>query len=191
MKKTVVRQRLKEERSHLSIEDVLSLSDALQQRFLNSSLYSEAAVIAAYSSFKGEVDTSMLVNRAIADGKKIVMPKVSNDYASMDFIFIEGEHCLSEGAYGIKEPIFDESRVACKSDIDIIIVPGVAYDLKGHRMGMGKGYYDKALSGIDRERLVGFAYDFQILDEVPFEAHDISVGSVVTEKRIVKCFYNN
>jgi len=191
MEKTVVRQIFKEKRSHLSVKEILSLSISLQQRFIDSPLYGAAATIAAYSSFGGEADTSLLVRLAIADGKRIAMPKVGKSRVSMDFIFIEGETCLSEGAYGIKEPHFDKGRLAHKSDIDIFIVPAVAYDLAGHRIGMGEGHYDRTLSGINREKLVGFAYDFQVLEEVPCEAHDIRVGTVVTEKRIIKCFNNN
>ena len=191
MKKNIVRQRFKEKRSHLSMEEILSLSSSVQQRFLDSPFYAAASTIAAYSSFMGEVDTSMLVRRAIADGKCIAMPKVGKEHAFMDFIFIEGEDCLREEAYGIKEPLFDQKRLARKSDIDIFIVPAVVYDLAGCRIGMGKGYYDRALAGINRERLVGFAYDFQVLEDIPCEAHDIRVGSVVTEKRIVNAFYNN
>lgn len=170
------------------MEEILSLSASLQQRFIDSPDYCAAETIAAYSSFRGEVDTSLLVRQAIADGKRIAMPKLCKERSSMDFIFIEGKACLSDGAYGIKEPLFDEDRVALKSEIDIFVVPGVAYDLKGRRIGMGKGHYDRALFGINREKLVGFAYDFQVLEEVPCEAHDIRVGTVVTEKRIVKCF---
>jgi 5-formyltetrahydrofolate cyclo-ligase len=188
MEKTLVRQRLKEKRSHLSREEILSLSTSLQQRFIASPLYAAATTIAAYCSFKAEVDTSLLVRRAIADGKRVAMPKVGKAHTPMDFIFIKGDACLSEGAYDIKEPHFDEGRLVHKSDIDIFIVPAVAYDLVGRRIGMGKGYYDRALAGIKRERLVGFVYDFQILEEVPCEAHDIRVGTLVTEKRIVKCF---
>ena len=135
MKKTVVRQRLKKKRTLLSIKEALSLSVFLQQRFLASTLYSSASTIAVYSSFRGEVDTSTLVRQALADGKRVAMPRVSKEGISMDFIFIDGEACLSEGAYGIKEPLFDEKRLADESDIDIFLVPAVAYDLMGHRIG--------------------------------------------------------
>ena len=102
----------------------------------------------------------------------------------MEFRRVSGLDELVPGRYGIPEPVgevWDPVRA------DVIVVPGVAFDLSGHRIGYGKGYYDKALHRLEGlGRLVGFCYDFQLVEEIVGEPHDVTMDFIVTELRVVR-----
>lgn len=160
-------------------------SRVIQQRFLATAAYREAGVIALYSSFRGEVRTDLITEKALDDGKCVVMPKIDWGDSSMDFIAISGEEDLVEAKEGFREPVPGNGEVYGVDEINLFVVPGVGYDPKGNRLGMGKGCYDRALVGVNRGKTVALAYDFQLIENVPCYRHDIGVGLIITEKRTV------
>ncbi len=93
---------------------------------------------------------------------------------------------LSIGSYGILEPRTEKIRKTRVEDIDLIIVPGVAFDKKGNRIGHGKGYYDRLLDKTNATK-IGLAFEFQLLKEIPTDKHDLPIDILITEKRIIKC----
>ncbi len=187
MLKSTLRKTLIDRRLSMSTEEIDRKSRIIQLRLLETPLYGESGVIALYSSFRGEVKTDLIMNRAAGDGKTVVLPRIDWRDFSMEFVAVTGKSGIVERADGFREPAPGEGEVVPVKNIDLFVVPGVAYDLKGNRLGMGKGCYDRALSAVDRDRIVAPAYEFQLVECVPVCSHDVSVGWIVTENRILEC----
>ena len=122
-----------------------------------------------------EVDTHALLDELVAAGKTVLLPKVLDD-VTMELRRYTGRASLCEGAYHIMEPIGETFTAA--DQIDIALIPGLAFDAQGHRLGRGKGYYDRFLSAF-RGKTIGVCFDFQKVAEVPVDAHDVAVDRVV------------
>lgn len=141
-------------------------------------LLREARTIVAYYSLDDEVDTHGLIDDLLADGKTVYLPRVVSD-SEMVLCRYTGADSLQVGAYGIMEPV--GAVMPPDAAIDVVLVPGMAFDAAGHRLGRGKGYYDRFLSALPTPRplLLGVCFDFQKVDNVPTEAYDVSVDKVV------------
>ncbi len=174
------------ERLALSARFVAEKSGEIQRRFMDLKIYKDAHSVAIYSDFKGEVQTGLILKQGINDGKVILMPRLSRKNFSMSFFSILSEQNLGKNREGFKEPVFEQGQKFENSEIDLVVVPGVAFDVKGQRVGLGKGYYDRALKEISRDKIVAIAYEFQVLQEVPSCHHDVGVGWIVTEERCLK-----
>jgi len=150
-------------------------------------LYEKAKIVMFYMSYGSEVITDAMIAQALDDGKTVVVPAIDNPGAgTMIAIKISRIEDAFQYVYGIRQPeIMPEESVA-KEDIDLIFVPGIAFDYKGYRTGYGKGYFDRWLQGVPREKAVGIAYDCQVTDKVPTGENDLPVGSIITEKRYIQ-----
>ncbi|MCE1225384.1 MAG: 5-formyltetrahydrofolate cyclo-ligase [Geobacteraceae bacterium] len=159
-------------------------SASAQQRLADLELFQRAACIALYSPIQQEVDTELLFATARSAGKQVLYPLVCGNNLQFREVTETGQR--ASGAFGILEPCrFGEEHSLASADL--IVVPGVAFDLQGHRIGFGKGYYDRCLSQLPKHgTLVGLCHDFQLLEQVPAERHDIRMQYVVTDKRIVQ-----
>ena len=135
-----------------------------------------------FVSFNSEVDTHDMIRNALKN-KTIIIPKVAHHEIEPSFI-IDFDN-LIPGKFGILEPI-ETMKIAYKN-IDLILVPGIAFDKEGHRIGYGFGYYDKFLKKVPKAIKIGLAFDFQIVDKIPREMHDVPVDLIVTEERVVEC----
>lgn len=140
----------------------------------------EAQTIMAYYSLLDEVYTHQLINDLVAEGKTVLLPKVL-DSTTMELRRYTGPHDLTEGTFGIMEPVgepFTDYQL-----IDVALIPGVAFDADGHRLGRGRGYYDRFLashlSPLTSHLLIGVCFDFQKVDAVPYDANDIPVNMVI------------
>ena len=136
----------------------------------------EAQTVMAYYSLPDEVCTHQLIDDLVADGKTVVLPHVI-DGERMELRRYTGSHDLIEGSFGIMEPVgepFTDYHL-----IDVALIPGVAFDAEGHRLGRGRGYYDRFLSSylspLTSHLLIGVCFDFQKVDAVPHDVHDIPV----------------
>ncbi len=125
-------------------------------------------------------------------GKKVLVPVVDKESEQLvlsDLRDFDLE--LEPGTFGILEPKPSYRRIVPLAEVDLVLVPGLAFDVKGHRLGRGKGYYDKLLREISLNRrdvkFVGLAHSFQVLGEIPHERHDISVHKIVTEGGVIDC----
>ena len=140
----------------------------------------EAQTILAYYSLPDEVCTRQLIDELIADGKTVLLPKVL-DAGRMELRRYTGPHDLTEGAYGIMEPVGEPFTDYAL--IDIALIPGMAFDASGHRLGRGRGYYDRFLNSqwsmVNGQWLIGLCFDFQKVDTVPSDDHDIPVDIVI------------
>lgn len=140
----------------------------------------DARVILAYYSLTDEVCTHTLLDELVAEGKTILLPKVLDD-TTMELRRYTSPRDLQEGAFGILEPV--GSPFTDYAQIDLALIPGVAFDADGHRLGRGRGYYDRflndQLSIINYPLLIGLCFDFQKVDAVPSDVNDIPVNIVI------------
>ncbi len=140
----------------------------------------------AYCSFGSELDTSRLVADVCAAGKTLVLPRVDRQSGTLALFAVRDPNAdLVANGWGIREPRPDVCEPASASRLDFALVPGIAFDASGGRLGYGKGYYDKLFHECKRGGAMPFtvagAFDVQIVDEVPMEAHDVPIGLVITE----------
>ncbi|HJV65544.1 MAG TPA: 5-formyltetrahydrofolate cyclo-ligase [Geomonas sp.] len=169
-------------RRALAPEQVAQKSLALQKRFLELPEFQQARTVALYAPVHGEVDTAFLAAEALGAGKTVLYPAVTGD--DLEFRRARSLAELVPGRFRIPEPAGEPCRIA---EADIIVVPGVAFDCCGRRIGYGKGYYDRSLHLLEGSgKLVGFCYDFQLVEEIAGEPHDVTMDLIVTELRVVR-----
>jgi 5-formyltetrahydrofolate cyclo-ligase len=185
MPKRSLRQQILARRRALSHEQWLASSRSAQRQLIELEQFSRAACIALYAPAHNETDTAGILEAALAAGKRVLYPAVCGD--RMVLRQVEGLGSMAEGSFGILEPCptgLDHHA----DEPDLIVVPGVAFDLNGHRIGYGKGYYDRFLQHPDRTaHLVGLCHDFQLIEgALPAEEHDIRMELVVTDRRIIR-----
>lgn len=148
-------------------------------RFLPFSLAKE---FFTYINHKGEVATDVLIKKYFGK-KKIIVPRVKR--GKICLYELHNPHEFEAGAFGVREPKFCMLKKDFKK-IEVALIPGVAFDKTGHRIGFGGGYFDRFLKKIDCTT-IGLAYELQIVEKVPVEKYDVAVDYIVTEKRIIKC----
>lgn len=173
MLKNELRHNIKQQKRQFTSQQLAQLSLPVLDRL--RPLLRDAKVVLAYYSLPDEVDTHVLIDELVAEGKTVLLPKVLDD-TTMELRRYTGLQDLCEGAYHIMEPV--GMTFTDLSQIDVALIPGVAFDAQGHRLGRGKGYYDRLLSLISTKTL-GLCFDFQKVAEVPVEAQDVAVDKVV------------
>ena len=178
--KTAARKRVFELRSIQEPEQLKVWSKAIFDRLVKQAIYTDAAEIYAYMDFRNEVMTTEFILRAWADGKRVAVPKVRGK--EMDFFEIENFETLKDGYFGIREP--DSTSAPVEWPNALMIVPGVAFDRKGHRLGYGQGFYDRFLEKRPGVYKAAVAFEFQLFDELPHEATDIPMQQVITENAV-------
>jgi 5-formyltetrahydrofolate cyclo-ligase len=161
-----------------------SASLLAQQALIATSEFVAARVVGLYAPVHNEVETAEVMHAALASAKMVLFPAVCP--GGLEFRRIYDSCMLHRGAFSIPEP-----GAACPAhspeEADLIVVPGVAFDIKGRRIGYGKGYYDRALHQLEgRGRLVGFCYDFQVVNEIAEESHDVMMDLIITERRVIR-----
>ena len=152
------------------------LSTIIVNKILDLDIYKESRVVALYNSLPSEVETKDLINKSL--DKLILLPKIINN--EMVFIEIYNNTKYEKSSFGVLEPI----GTIYNGPIDIIIVPGVAFDRNLNRLGFGKGYYDKYLSNKEIYK-VGICFSEQLVDTLPSDDHDIKMDLVITEKELI------
>lgn len=186
MKKERLRGEFLEARRKMAFEEVFRLSSLVQKRFLGSDFFRPSRRLALYSSFQNEVLTDEIFQTAIGLGKEVFYPRVVRGAGRLAFFRVNRLSDLSPGSYEVPEPGEGAEAKVGPDSFDLVVVPGVAFDLKGSRIGYGKGYYDKFLKNV-RSVIVALAYGFQVLSEdIPAEPHDMQVSAIVTERRTLR-----
>ena len=164
-------------------EDRLKKSKNILKKLFSTREFKNSQVIMFYSAFDGEVDTFEMMKQAQKLGKKIVLPTIIKNRTQKRFhpTLIEDLSHLRLGPYGIKEPKATKGRWVGVDQINLIIVPGVAFDRSCHRLGRSQGYYDRFLGKVPSSiPTFGLAFDFQIIDHLPHqEPHDVRVSRVI------------
>ncbi len=181
-----IRKRIKKLRSGQTELERGSRSAAIGVRLSTLHEFQTARAIAFYSSTQGEVKTDELIDLALREGKKIAMPKVNTKSVAITFYQIRSRKNMKLGKHGILEPDGDHGSIVTGAELDIMIVPGIAFDPNCERLGYGKGYYDSFLREIGAMK-VGLAFDFQIVPKIKRVEGDVKMDFVITESRLLHC----
>ena len=179
------RTQLLQRRKAMTSESAQHLSVQACTRLLTLSEYKNANTIAAYIASNCETDPMHMVKQALADDKQIYMPVVKSGY-QLNFAPFDLNSKMATNQFSIQEPVCDPATHTTANLLDIIIVPLVGFDAKGNRIGMGAGYYDRALaSEQDKSPVkIGFAYEWQRLAELVPNSWDVPMDIIVTDKTI-------
>ena len=157
------------------------------ERMLSLDEFNNASIIFFFASFRTEVDTTEMIKSALTSGKRVLLPKVDKDRHELLLYEIRDFSELTPGFMGIPEPSF-QGRQMSINDADIVIIPGAGFDASGNRIGYGGGYYDRLLSGLQKQiPAIAPAYEEQVVDTIPSEPHDIRVQMIVTDRRVIRC----
>ena len=176
--KAELRKQVLQEMKAIPREQKQAMDQALTDQFLKHPFYQEAKVIATYLSFPHEFQTQELIEQALKDGKKVLIPK-TYPKGRMDFVVYDPQQ-LVKTSFGLLEPQ-GNLEVVDASQIDLIHVPGLSFTTKGYRIGYGGGYYDRSLEQFSGHTL-STIYPCQIQDFIP-ENHDIPVQEVLIDER--------
>lgn len=154
-------------------------------KLVNSEFYKNSKVIFSFVSFKSEVDTHQIINRAIMDKKIICVPRIKTKEKGIEIFKINSLSELKIGYHNILEPLENCLPVDSK-DIDVILMPGVAFDRQGGRVGYGLGFYDRFLTAMNKKiDKIALAYHFQVLDKVPMERTDVRIDGIITNQEVI------
>lgn len=173
-------------RKQLSTESKEKFSAEIQNSFIMSDEYKNAESIFIYVSMKNEVSTTEVINRAIADGKTVAVP-ISLKNRDMFFVPIKSLDGLVKTKLGVYEPDCGRECEIVPNEKSVLVVPGVAFDEDGHRMGYGGGYYDTYIEKYNVKNTEAFAFECQIHEKIEFEKHDKIMKMIITEKNIRRC----
>lgn len=182
--KIELRDTCKAKRKAMSQEKKEQLDSKIASRIENLWVFREAKTLLAYMSLPIEVGTRPLLETAKRHGKRVALPLCITETHSMEFYIVEDESQLVKGAYGIMEP----DVTVCERLIDmsesLCIVPALAFDRSGYRLGFGKGYYDRFLSSY-KGKTVGIIYSDFIVDELPHGRYDKRVDYIISENKLM------
>lgn len=161
---------------------VLKASERIQKAVLNCPEYIAAKAVGCYLALPYEVQTGMILDHCRKEGKKVCVPAYYEKEKRYEMTWLEKEDPVQPGRWNIAEP--EHKERAGIMDVDCILVPALAYDTQGGRLGHGGGHYDRILGAWTGYK-IGVAFDFQVLDEVPQGVQDIPVDLVITETRVL------
>ncbi len=172
----------------ISSSEARRAGESAAQRLSAWSTWQDASTVALFWTLPGEVDTQPLIDRAYAEGRQVVLPRMIEG-ATLAFAAVEATDDLRIGRHGVLEP---DARSAVRrlSPDTVVLVPGLAFDREGRRLGRGAGYYDRALAdyaaAAARPCFIGLAFGDQIVDDVPIGPRDVRMDGVVTEAEFVR-----
>ena len=175
MDKKALRKIIREQKSQMTPEQIMNASIRLAEKFYCTEQYLQADTIYGYIPYNQEVRIDLILEQALKDGKRIAVPKVYGDI--MRFIYINDLTGLEESDMGILEPVLDEP--IAMDHRALVIMPGLAFDEEGHRIGYGGGFYDKFLANEPDHPTVALCYKFQMVAQIESDAYDIPVDHVL------------
>ncbi len=183
--KESLRQLMRQKLQAQSPGDRKKKSLIIEEKLFSLDAFKKASVVCFYVSLPAEVDTAQMIDRALEAGKRVLVPRVNREAQEPPLQLYEikdRQKDLEKGAFGIMEPLPSRTRLADAQEIGCVIAPGVAFDRANHRLGRGKGFYDRFLAGIGPGvAKIGVAFSFQIVDEVPRVGHDVRLDLVITD----------
>lgn len=174
--KDILRKRMRELKRQFTGKELGELSLLIINKVENHKAVARAETVLMYHSLPDEVDTHDAVNRLAESGKTVLLPKVTGE-SEMELRIYRGEGDLRKGAFGIMEP--SGELFTDYDSIDVAIIPGMAFDAGGNRLGRGKGYYDRLLARIPDVYKIGICFDFQKVESVPADINDIKMDEVI------------
>jgi 5-formyltetrahydrofolate cyclo-ligase len=178
-----------EKRDALSLEEIMEKSEKIKAKFFSLKEVWKAKKIMAYVSFKSEVRTREIILELLKRKKRVIVPLI--DFKKKEIYLSELKDFQKElipNKLGIFQPARKFFRPFKAKELDLVVVPGIAFDEKGNRIGFGKGYYDKFLSKLPkRVKVIGLAFEEQIGKKILTEKHDVRMHKIITEKRVIEC----
>lgn len=175
MNKQELRRAIRERKRAMTEEEIVERSNALAEKFYNSPAYQAASTIYGYLPYNQEVRTVPMLQRALDEGKRVAVPKVYGE--EMRFIYLEDLTQVSRGYAGIPEPIADAP--VAEDQRALVLMPGLAFDPQGHRIGYGGGFYDRFLAQEPHHPTLALCYEFQVQAHLDTEEFDIPVDTVL------------
>jgi len=175
MDKKELRRQIREQKRAMTEAQIVTASEKLGQLFADSELYRQAKTIYGYLPYNQEVRTVPMLQRALADGKRVAVPKVYGE--EMKFIYLTDLSRVEAGYAGIPEPV-DDGPVA-DDPTALVLMPGLAFDRHGRRIGYGGGFYDRFLAKEPNHPTLALCYSFQMVEAIPTEDFDVPVNCVL------------
>ena len=193
--KPSIRKTIFAQREQLPADTRAAYSAAITERLLQLPEYRQAGAVLGYMNFGAEFASELWVARALADGKRLALPKVNRHTNHLDLYWVDDpENQLAAGLWGIREPVVERcERLNNPNEVEFALLPGVAFTRDGARLGYGGGFYDKLLIQLDsrdgahQPALVAAAFAMQIVEQLPQEATDRKVEWLVTESETIDC----
>ncbi|VVB62197.1 5-formyltetrahydrofolate cyclo-ligase family protein [uncultured archaeon] len=187
MKKDI-RSTILKKRNSMPLSEVIEKSKRIKERVFHMGEYKEAKTILLYVSYDNEVCTHEMIKESLTMKKQVFVPKTDLNNRTIICSSLTSWDNLIPGAYTILEPRQECVNEVPLESIDLMIIPGVAFDRHGNRIGHGMGYYDRLLEKKMRTHCLGLAFEIQIVKNIPTEKHDVKVEKIVTEERIITCY---
>lgn len=175
MDKQALRKAIREKKRAMTEEQICEASLRLGELFIRSEMYQQAKTLYGYLPYNQEVRTTAMLQQALSDGKRVAVPKIYGD--EMKFIFLDDLSQVEKGYSGIPEPIKDGP--VADDPTALVLMPGLAFDAQGHRVGYGGGFYDRFLEKEPNHPTVALCYEFQMLPELPVQEYDVPVDCVI------------
>lgn len=179
-----IRSFLLKKRLSLTPKSINVKSNNVSKILFNIKPFAVSKKIALYFPIKNEVKTQLIFQNSRYLNKDIYLPRVNGSL--LDFYKVKRLSDLKLGSFNVPEPDPSWEKID-PLELDLIIIPGVGFDVHGNRLGYGKGFYDRVLSGITKKRIYGLSYSFQVLDFIPHDESDINLGFLVTENGLISC----
>jgi 5-formyltetrahydrofolate cyclo-ligase len=186
-RKAELRRRMRGMRKSLSPEAAVDSAARAAVLLEGLPFFARARRVALYAPVRGEIATAPLDASLRLRGAVVYYPRVDPEAARLTFHRVDDPASLRAGRFEIPEP-GSQAPLAAAREIDVVLVPGLAFDARGARVGHGMGYYDRTLPLLHGSIAVGFCYDFQLVSEVPNMQHDQPVAWVVTDRRAIEAF---
>ena len=175
MNKQQLRKQIRQRKRAMTEEEIVSRSQALGEKFLASEAYRSAKTVYGYMPYNQEVRTVAMLEQALRDGKRVAIPKCYGE--EMRFIYMTDLSQVEKGYAGIPEPVADGP--IADDPTALVLMPGLAFDPQGHRIGYGGGFYDRFLANEPNHPTLALCYEFQMLPHLETEAFDIPVDTVI------------
>ena len=184
--KADIRKFLLKKRNSLTKKQIKAKSAAIAKKLFALPEFKKAKTIFTYVSFGSEVSTKEIIKKSLSLGKTIAVPIADFKKKNLIVAKFSSFSALKKSKFGVNEPDLKKSGKVAASEIDLVIVPGVAFDMQHNRIGYGQGFYDDFLTKNPRLKNVAVAFELQLLRKIPATKKDRKVAKIVTEKRIVK-----
>lgn len=187
--KKTLRRYFRELRDSMTIQEVTAKSQAIYERVLSLEVFQEVQYPFIYFAMGNEVQTERLIRACIEMGKHVSIPvTLAEEKRMVAAHIVDVDGLVETGKFRIREPRAGTYELVEPSSIDLVLAPGIAFDVRGRRIGYGGGYYDRFLLLVRASTpVIGLAYESQIVYDIPVEQHDMSVDMIVSEKRIIDC----
>lgn len=173
MQKKELRKLIRQRKAEHTAEEKAEMSARICRQVLTDPHWAKANTVFLYHALTDEVDTTMLIDAAMHEGKTVLLPVIDGD----DLRLKIHTGATQTGSYSIQEPIGEE--FTCYKEIALAIVPGMAFDKKGNRLGRGRGFYDRTLPKLAEAYKIGLCFPFQFLESIPSEAYDIKMDAIL------------